>query len=91
MPWKASSVMEEKLRFVLEYERDEQTMTELCDSYGICAGDRVRVAAAVPGGRQVGLLELNRAPRRHPNQTPAEIERRCWSCGRRTCAGDRAS
>ena len=35
MPWKASSVMEEKLRFVLEYERDEQTMTELCESFGI--------------------------------------------------------
>ena len=27
--------MEEKLRFVLEYERDEQTMTELCESFGI--------------------------------------------------------
>jgi hypothetical protein len=30
MPWKASSVMEEKVRFVVDYERDEQTMTELC-------------------------------------------------------------
>ena len=27
--------MEEKLRFVLEYERDEQTMTELCQSFGV--------------------------------------------------------
>ena len=27
MPWKASSVMEEKARFVLEYERDEQSMS----------------------------------------------------------------
>jgi transposase-like protein len=35
MPWKASSVMEEKLRFVFGYERDEQTMTELCQSFGI--------------------------------------------------------
>ena len=35
MPWKTSSVMEEKLRFVYEYERDEQTMRELCNRYGI--------------------------------------------------------
>ena len=27
--------MEEKLRFVFEYERDEQTMTELCQSFGM--------------------------------------------------------
>jgi hypothetical protein len=25
MPWKASSVMEEKLRFVFDYEREEPT------------------------------------------------------------------
>jgi transposase-like protein len=35
MPWKASSVMEEKVRFVFEYEQDERTMTELCQRYGI--------------------------------------------------------
>ncbi|MBZ5598562.1 MAG: helix-turn-helix domain-containing protein, partial [Acidobacteriia bacterium] len=35
MPWRASSVMEEKVRFVVDYERDEQTMTELCERYGI--------------------------------------------------------
>ena len=35
MPWKASSVMEEKVRFVVEYEREEQTMTKLSESFGI--------------------------------------------------------
>jgi transposase-like protein len=35
MPWKTSSVMEEKLRFVFEYERDEQSMRELCEVFGI--------------------------------------------------------
>jgi transposase-like protein len=28
--------MDEKLRFVFEYERDEQTMAELCACFGIC-------------------------------------------------------
>ena len=35
MSWKASSVMEEKVRFVVEYERGGQIMTELCESFGI--------------------------------------------------------
>jgi transposase-like protein len=35
MPWKASSVMGERVRFALEQQRDLQTMTELCEIYGI--------------------------------------------------------
>jgi transposase-like protein len=35
MPWKTSSVMEEKLKFVLEYLEQEWTMSELCERYGI--------------------------------------------------------
>ena len=34
MPWRASSVMEKKLRFVYAYERDQETMVELCSRYG---------------------------------------------------------
>src|SRR4029077_4446540 len=35
MPWKTSSVMEEKLRFVFEYEQGHRSMTELCQRYEI--------------------------------------------------------
>ncbi|MFI5090815.1 MAG: helix-turn-helix domain-containing protein, partial [Terriglobales bacterium] len=74
MPWRASSVMEEKLRFVFDYERDEATMTELCEGYGI-ARETGYVWLRRYRERGVGgLVELNRAAERHPNQTPAEIE-----------------
>ena len=66
--------MEEKLRFVFDYERDEQTMTELCQSYGIA---RETGYVWLRRYRQLGvagLVELNRAAGRHPNQTPAAIE-----------------
>ena len=74
MPWKASSVMEEKARFVLEYERDEQTMRELCESSA--SGGRPGMCGCGAIGRRglAGLLELNRAAKRHPNQTAAAIE-----------------
>src|SRR3974390_2061284 len=74
MPWKASSVMEEKLRFIVEYERDEQTMTDLCEAFGIARETGYvwlrRYRAAGVGG----LVELNRAAQRHPNRTGGEIE-----------------
>jgi transposase InsO family protein len=74
MAWKTSSVMEEKLRFVFEYERDEQTMAELCACFGIC---RDTGYVWLRRYRQYGvgsLLELNRAAKRHPNQTCAQNE-----------------
>src|SRR6266403_5716745 len=74
MPWKTSSVMEEKLRFVFEHELQERTMTELCERYEITRQTgyvwlrRYREAGAA------GLLEHSRAAHRHHNQMPEEIE-----------------
>ena len=75
MPWKTSSVMDEKLRFVFEYERDEQTMTELCRQFGISRETGYVVLRRFRQYGLKGLEELDRAPERHPNQTSAEVER----------------
>jgi transposase InsO family protein len=74
MAWKTSSVMEEKLRFVFEYERDEQTMAELCACFGICRDTGYVWLRRYRQYGVDGLLELNRAAKRHPNQTCARIE-----------------
>src|SRR5580700_11291720 len=74
MPWKASSVMEEKVRFVLEYEQDEHTMTELCQVYGIARETGYVWLRRYRERGLEGLVELNRAALRHGNQTPAETE-----------------
>src|SRR6266478_1254652 len=74
MPWKTSSVMEEKLRFIFEHERQERTMSELCERYEITRQTgyvwlrRYREAGAA------GLIEQSRAAHRHRNQMPGEIE-----------------
>ena len=65
--------MDEKLRFVFEYERDEQTMVDLCESFGI---SRETGYVWLRRYRELGiggLAELNRAARHHPNQTPEEV------------------
>ena len=67
--------MEEKLRFVFEYEREEHTMTELCRLFEISRETgyvwlrRYRLQGVG------GLVELDRAPLRHPNQTSEAVER----------------
>jgi transposase InsO family protein len=75
MPWKASSVMEEKLRFIFEYERKESTMGELCSQFGISRETGYVVLRRFRQYGLRGLEELDRAPQRHPNQTSAELER----------------
>jgi putative transposase len=66
--------MEEKLRFVFEYQRGEESMTELCQRYEIARETghvwlrRYRQAGVA------GLVERSRAAQRHANQTPQEIE-----------------
>lgn len=74
MSWKTSSVTEEKLRFVFEYQRDEQTMVDLCRRFGVSRETGYTWLRRYRLHGIAGLVELNRAPRRHTNQTGAEIE-----------------
>ena len=68
--------MEEKLRFIFEYERDELSMVELCEQFGISRETGYVWLRRYRQRGIEGLLELNRAAHRHPNRTLAEIEDR---------------
>ncbi len=66
--------MEEKLRFVFSYERDEESMKALCDRFGISRETGYVWLRRYRQNGPDGLAEVNRAPLRHPNQTPVSIE-----------------
>jgi len=74
MPWKKSSVMEEKLRFVFEYQQRQRTMTELCQRYEISRETGYVWLRRYQAVGLEGLREKSRAAQRHGNQTSAEIE-----------------
>src|SRR6266540_3178109 len=74
MPWKASSVVEARTRFVLEHERGLCTMTELCRIYGIARETGYYWLRRYGEGGLEGLRDRARAPHRHPNQTTEEVE-----------------
>src|ERR1039458_8659589 len=72
MPWKTSSAMEEKLRFVFEYDRDEQTMTELCRQFEISRETGYVWLRRYRQHGLEGLLELNQA---HMHWGPRKLKR----------------
>src|SRR5216684_3299041 len=74
MPWKTSSVMEEKLRFVFEFELGEHTVTELCQRYEIARETGYVWLRRYRQFGVAGLVERSRAAHRRRNQTPAEME-----------------
>jgi len=73
MPWKVSGVVEERARFVVEYESGEWTMAELCRHYGISRKSGYKIVARWEQAGADGLEDRSRAPQRHPNQTAEEI------------------
>ena len=66
--------MEEKLRFVFEYEQRYRSMTELCERYEISRETGYVWLRRYRALGVEGLVERSRAAGRHPNQTPAEME-----------------
>ena len=74
MAWRESEVMEERARFVVEYESGEWNMAELCRHYGIARKTGYKILSRWQACGAEGLKDLSRTPHRHPNQTPAEIE-----------------
>jgi transposase InsO family protein len=74
MPWKASSVVDERTRFVMEQERGLYTMTELCEIYDIARETGYYWLRRYQQGGLEALQNRNREPERHPNQTPERME-----------------
>lgn len=83
MPWKATSVLNEKLMFIADCLRDEAPMTVLCERYGISreTGYVWRRRYAAEGA--AGLEERSRAPHAHGAATPAALVVRIIEARRR--------
>jgi transposase-like protein len=67
--------MDEKLRFVFEHERDEESMTALCERFRISRETGYVWLRRYRQSGLEGLVEVNWAALCHPNQTP-EADRR---------------
>ena len=67
MPWQETCVRDERTHFIVDWERDEESMAELCRRYSVSRKDRLQMAAALPAaelGRFAGPLPGAATPSR---------------------------
>jgi transposase InsO family protein len=73
MPWKASSVMEERLRFVARL-LDGETMTDVCRDFGISRKTGYKIYDRYKEHGLEALTDRSRRPVRYANQLPQQVE-----------------
>lgn len=73
MPWKESSVMDERLRFVARILEGEP-MTAVCLDFGISRKTGYKLFERYKVDGPVALADRSRRPVRYANQLPAQIE-----------------
>lgn len=75
MPWTETCAMEQRTRFIMEYELSELPMRALCRKYGISPKTGYKWLHRVRKyGLEAGLRDRSRAPHRRPNQVRLELE-----------------
>src|SRR5437899_3154106 len=73
MPWKASSVMEERLRFVARL-LDGEAMTDVCREFGVSRKTGYKIFDRYKAQGLTALTDRSRRPVRYANQLPDQIE-----------------
>jgi transposase InsO family protein len=73
MPWKASSVMEERLRFVARV-LDGEAMTDVCRDFGVSRKTGYKILDRYKAHGLEALSDRSRRPVRYANQLPEQIE-----------------
>src|SRR5262245_32272681 len=73
MPWKESSVVEERLRFVARL-LDGEAMTDLCREFGISRKTGYKIFDRYKEHGLEALTDRSRRPIRYANQLPSQVE-----------------
>lgn len=76
MPWQESSVIEERLRFVVLASRKERTITELCGEFGISRQTGYTWLKRYQAGGAKQVVDRSRRPLHSPGRTQPQIEQR---------------
>jgi putative transposase len=65
MPWKDTCPMDQRVAFIADWLRDEWTMSELAERYGISRKTAYKWVDRYEGDPEHGLVERSRAPKQH--------------------------
>src|SRR6202048_2369794 len=73
IPWKESSVMDERMRFVIRL-KDGETMASLCREFSISRKTGYKIFERYQQCGLEGLSDRTRRPFRYANQLPEAVE-----------------
>jgi putative transposase len=73
MPWKESSVVDERMRFVIRLT-DGESMASLCREFGISRKTGYKILERYEECGLEGLSDRSRRPYRYANQLPPQVE-----------------
>src|SRR3990172_5114932 len=73
MPWRETSPMQERVRFVRDCQSGLYEMTELCERYGISRKTGYKWLARFEAAGAAGLEEQSRAPLSCPHRIAAGV------------------
>jgi transposase InsO family protein len=73
MPWKESSVMDERMRFIIRL-KDGESMASLCREFGISRKTGYKIFERYEECGLEGLSDRTRRPFRYANQLPEQLE-----------------
>jgi transposase InsO family protein len=74
MPWKDGGVLEERFRFIEEWNSGDWNMAELCRIYGVTRKTGYKWIERYGEAGWEGLQDRPRAPQNHPNEVGEDIE-----------------
>jgi len=74
MPWKASHVVEERFRWLFEFEQSEASLAELCRKYGVSRKTAYKWLGRYRSLGAEGLLDRASTPLHSPARVAGEIE-----------------
>src|SRR5712691_7650409 len=73
MPWRESSMLDAKMRFVVAWEDGDLSFSELCRQHGISRKTGYKLISRYEVEGIEGLKERSRAPHHHPNAVAAPV------------------
>lgn len=73
MPWTETAPMNERMRFVTDWERDLYSMVELCERYGVSRKTGYKWVARYDREGLDGLRERSRTPHHCPHRISTEV------------------
>ena len=73
MPWRVTSAMDERLRFVQDVHRPGWTIAELCRRYAVSRKTGYKWLAAYARGGEAALADGSHRPHGCPHETPAAV------------------